>query len=78
VKAPKRVGVRIAGRTYRARILAPASIAPGGTASVRVKLPVAWAALEGRRARLRVPLVVSSGEGVARIVVDVALRRDAG
>jgi hypothetical protein len=61
VTVPKRVGVRIGGRTYRVAVLAPKTIAAGKRAQVRVHLTKAPAArLKGRTAKVVVPVRVTT------------------
>lgn len=70
VRAPSRVTVRIAGHRYTATVLAPATIAAGAQATLRVRLPAAaLTALRGRTATVRVTLtVVVDGRRVTRTV----------
>jgi len=70
VTAPRRVWIAIAGKRYRAAVIAPRSIAPGRRAAVRVRIPKAAAkALKGRRARVELRVAVTSqGTRTARTV----------
>ncbi|ADB54030.1 HtaA domain-containing protein [Conexibacter woesei] len=61
VAVPKQVRVRIGGRSFQARVLAPARVASGRRAAVRVKLPRAAARrLAGRSATVAVNVTVSA------------------
>jgi Htaa len=75
VTAPARVRVTVAGRRWRATVLAPRSVRPGRRATVRVRLPrPAVSALAGRRARLSLKLVVRSGGARAAKTLAVTLQ----
>ncbi len=59
VVAPKRVGVKIAGKRFGAPVLAPQWIAAGKSTPLRVRLPKgAVERLEGRRAKIAVKVSV--------------------
>lgn len=67
VKVPKRVRVRIAKRTFRARVLAPARIRGGKKAQVRLKLArAARARLVGRTGKARVRVTLRAGGRAAK------------
>jgi hypothetical protein len=70
VKLPRKVWVKIAGRLYRAVVLAPASLDEGGTATVRVRLSrQALAALAGHHATVRLRVeILTAGGSVSRTV----------
>jgi hypothetical protein len=60
VTAPKRVTVRIAGKSYSLAVRSPKSVAAGRKATVRVQLSKAAATrLKGRSARLSVKLTIA-------------------
>ncbi len=68
VTAPKRVTVKIVGKRYRLAVLAPAKIASGKRATLRVRLPKAAAErLRGRRATVRLDIAITAnGERTSR------------
>lgn len=76
VKAPKRVAVRIAGKRHLAAVLAPARVAAGRAATVRVRLTKQAAArLAGRRAAVKVRVQVTAPGARATVkVVTVTVK----
>ncbi|MDO8210315.1 HtaA domain-containing protein [Conexibacter sp. CPCC 206217] len=75
LKAPKVVGVRIGGKRYSARVVAPQRIAAGKRAALRVRLTkAAVKRLAGRRATVRVVVTVTSGSVATKRTVSVTLR----
>ncbi len=78
VEAPGRVKVRIAGKRFSLRLLAPSSIAATRTASVRLKLSQAAARrLAGRRATVKVKVAVTANGLRTTRTLTVTLRRRA-
>jgi Htaa len=76
VSTPKRVTVKLGKRKYRLAVLAPKSLAAGTRGTVRVALGKrAFKALAGRKARVTLKVVVSSGEESVTQTVSVTLRR---
>jgi hypothetical protein len=74
VAAPKRTRVRIAGKRYRVRVLAPKRIRPGRKAFIRIRLSKAAAnRLRGRRAtiRLKVAITANGKRKTRRIKVTI-------
>ncbi len=76
VNTPKRRNIRINGRKFTVRILAPNRIGANRNGTVRVKGPrAAVRALSGNRsARLKVPVTVTAGDRSQRQVVRVRLK----
>lgn len=75
VKLPRKVWVKIAGKLYRAAVLAPASLEGGGTATVRVRLSrraLAALAAHGATVRLKVEILTASGSVSRTVRVRVA------
>ncbi len=70
VKAPKRARVKISGKLFRAKVLAPKSLRAGASGRVRIKLPrAAIERLVGRRAVVKLRLVVeANGKRTAKTV----------
>jgi hypothetical protein len=70
VAAPKRTTVRIAGKRYTVRVLAPKRIRPGRKAAVRVRLPKAAAErLQGGRAKIKLDVaIVANGKRKTRTI----------
>lgn len=65
---PARVRIRIAGRLYWAKVLAPRLLAGGASAPLRVRLPKsALAALAGRAVTVVVPVTLSGGAGTRTV-----------
>lgn len=82
VTAPTRVKVRIAGKRFWAKVLAPASLPAGSTTSLRLRLsPKARRALAGGAATVVVPVVLSNAGSrralrvKARLTIPRAERR---
>ncbi|HYJ21485.1 MAG TPA: hypothetical protein VEW07_05610, partial [Solirubrobacterales bacterium] len=79
VTAPRQVKLKIAGRYYRARVLAPRSIEAGGSAAVKMRLSkAALRALGGGTATGRIQVAVRSQADLARRVVAVRIRKGEG
>jgi hypothetical protein len=75
VTAPKRVTVRIAGKSYSLPVLAPKSIAAGKKATLRVQLSKAAASrLKGRSARLTIKVTIIRQGTKATRTVTVTVR----
>jgi hypothetical protein len=75
IVAPARVKVRIGGRVFRARILAPGRVRAGRSAALRVRLPeAARSRLAGRRATVTVRVALSGGGQRVSRQVSVGLR----
>ncbi len=71
---PERTAKRIAGKRYLLDVLAPEKIAPGKTATVKVKLPkAAREALGAGKLTLRVPVVVRAGTAVSKVTLKVTI-----
>jgi hypothetical protein len=74
VKAPRRVRVKIAGKPFSARVLAPKRIKPGSKAILRIRLPKRSLNLLGKASgRLRVS--VTSGDAQASRRLAIAAKR---
>lgn len=75
VSAPKRVTVRIAGKSYSLTVIVPKTIASGKKATLRVRLPKAAASLfKGRAAKLSVKLTIAAQGTKATRTVTVTVR----
>lgn len=77
VSAPRRVRVRVGAVRYRAAVIAPRRIEPGGRAALRLRLPrPALRALTGRGRAAVAVLALRSGDGLRS--VRVVLRHAGG
>lgn len=75
VKAPKWVKVKIDGKRYKVKVLAPKALKPRRSAKLRVKLPrAARAALAGRRAKVKVKVTLVAGGAKASKTVRAILK----
>lgn len=75
---PRRASVRIGGRTFRAAVLAPRTIASGRRAHVRVRLTRRAASRLGcRRGTIALRIGVAGADGRTSEVVAVTVRRPA-
>lgn len=75
IAVPRRLGVKIGGKRYVLRVMAPKRIAPGKWVTVRVHLPrAARKALGARRARVRLRIVVRANGHATRRVVKMTVR----
>ncbi len=76
VATKKFLKVKIGKRTYRVAVIAPKSLAEGKRGTVRVALSkAAYKALAGRKAKVGLKVVVSSGDESVTQTVRVTLRR---
>ncbi len=74
VKLPRKVAVKIAGKLYRAAVLAPASLDEGGTATVRVRLSRrALTALAGNGATVELKVEILNAGGAETRMVRVRI-----
>lgn len=68
VKTPERVKIKINGKVYVARVVAPKRVAEGSTAKIRLVLPKnARKALRGSRAKAKVKIVLTSSDGKRKV-----------
>ncbi|MDA0180029.1 HtaA domain-containing protein [Solirubrobacter phytolaccae] len=73
VKAPKRVNVTVGGKRYALTVVAPATLKPGATGTLRVRVPVAAAKrLAGRTTTVTVKLTVGAASKTVKVKVKRA------
>jgi hypothetical protein len=76
VTAPRRVRLVVGGRTFRARIMKPATLRTGRRGAIRIELSrTATRALAGRRAQVRFRVTLRAGAQSTTRLVRVTLRR---